>query len=182
VARLEEERLAQQLQEVRQVKTLEQQIDERYRQKIEYRQKKRNAVSDGSNNINTSGAGIGTKQRRKAEAKRQKTAMPPSLRNNRQQKGKRSLNSSNNNSGSDSVAIYVSNLPTDGSFDEATIRGLFSAYGSLRKVHFYLDKSTGKRKGDALVIYSLNEGEDEGALTESVCSQVGTYSDGRGRQ
>jgi hypothetical protein len=191
VARLEEERLVQQLEEVKQVKTLEQQIDERYQQKMEHRQKQRsknNSINNGSNNINTSGAGIGTKQRRKAEAKRQKTALPPSLRKNHA-KGNRGGGNNNNsngsgNNGSGSVAIYVSNLPTDGSFDEATIRGLFSAYGSLRKVHFYVDKITGNKKGDALVIYSLTEGEDEILLTESVCSQVGTYysDEKRGRQ
>jgi hypothetical protein len=186
VARLEEERLVQQLEEVQQIKTLEQQIDERYQQKMEHRQNlrkknKKNIINNGSNNINTSGAGIGTKQRRKAEAKRQKTALPPSLRKNHT-KGNRGGGGGNNNNGGDnngsgSVAIYVSNLPTDGSFDdEATIRGLFSAYGSLRKVHFYMDKTTGKKKGDALVIYSLKEGEEEVSLMESVCSQVGTYN------
>jgi len=175
VARLEEERLGRQLEEIKQVKTLEQQIDERYQQKMEYRKK----IRDGSNNINTIGAGIGTKQRRKAEAQRQKDALPQSLRKN-SGKGKRSNNQNGaNNRGSDSVAIYISNLPTDGSLDESTINALFSAYGTLRKIHFYVDKVTGKRKGDALVIYSLTEEQDEGVLTESVCSQVGARSNRR---
>jgi len=177
VARLEEERLAKQLVEVQQVKTLEQQMDERYQQKMEYRIRKRNNINNGSNNINTSGAGIGTKQRRKAEAKRQKTALPPSLRN--KQQGSRGDNnkSRNNKNDSDSVAIYVSNLPTDGSIDEPMIQGLFSAYGSLRKVHFYVDKITGRKKGDALIIYALTKGKDQVSFTQSVCSQVGAYWD-----
>ncbi len=175
VARLEEERLAKQLAEVQQVKTLEQQIDERYQQKMEYRMKKRNNINNGSNNINTSGAGIGTKQRRKAEAKRQKTALPPSLRQKHQRN--RGGNNGSGKNGSDSVAIYISNLPTDDSIDEIMVQGLFSAYGSLRKVHFYVDKVTGRKKGDALVIYSLAKGEDQMSFTESVCSQVGTYLD-----
>lgn len=175
VARLEEERLAKQLVEFQQVKTLEQQIDERYQQKMEYRIKKRNNMNDGSNNINTSGAGIGTKQRRKAEAKRRKTALPPSLRQKHRGNRGDSSYSAGGNNGSNSVAIYISNLPTDGSIDEGMVRSLFSAYGNLRKIHFYLDKITGRKKGDALVIYSLTEGEDEIGLTESVCSQVGAY-------
>ena len=172
VARVEEERLAKQLVEVQQVKTLEQQIDERYQQKMEYRIKKRSIVDNGSNNINTSGAGIGTKQRRKAEAKRQKNALPPTLSHKYQGNRGGNSNHGSRKTGGDSVAIYVSNLPTDDSIDEATVQGLFSAYGSLRKIHFYVDKVTGEKKGDAVVIYSLTEGEDENALTESVCSQV----------
>jgi len=173
VAILEEERLKQQSDQLQQVMTLEEQIDERYRKRLESRSRAR---PDGRNDINTSGAGIGTKQRRKAEQKRKRTALPPSLRNNNNNNSKKRCGGSGDASGgrgSSSVAIYVSNLPTEGYGDE-TIRALFGSYGILRKIHFYTDKSTGKRKGDALVIYSLKEEDNEASLTESVCSQVCT--------
>lgn len=175
VARLEEERLRQQLHQVKQVQTLEAQIDDMYRQKLAFRQQQQQQqqTRDGRNSINTSAAGIGTKERQKAERKRRRTALPPSLRK------QYSNNTSNNNNsnGNSSVAIYVSNLPTDGSVNDSTIEALFASYGSLRKVHFYVDKTNGKRKGDALVLYSLNsDGDDNEAarLTEAVCSQVCT--------
>ena len=192
MARLEEERLLQQLDQVQQVKTLEEQIEERYHQRLESRSQIQNKhknknKNNGSNDINTSGAGIGTKQRRRAEQKRKRTALPPSLRNNNNNKN-RSGDDNGSGSGSGSVAIYVSNLPVvddnerSNNFDEedTMIRALFGSYGSIRKIHFYVDKTTGRRKGDALVIYSLNlkeQGEQDNeasSLTESVCSQVCT--------
>jgi len=184
VARLEEERLLLQMDQVQQVKSLEQQIDERYHQRLEsrLRSRQKNNNIDGSNTINTSGAGIGTKQRRKAEKQRKRATLPASLRknnNNTNKKASDHYGGGHDGGGSRSVAIYVSNLPTDGSVGDETIRALFGSYGSLRKVHFYVDRTTGKRKNDALVIYSLDDAEDEASFTESICSQVCTQHNRR---
>jgi hypothetical protein len=70
----------------------------------------------------------------------------------------------------DSVAIYVDNLPRDGSAGEDLLRNLFSLYGTIRKVHFYLDKQTQELKGDALVIF--HNVQDKNLLIEAVCSQL----------
>jgi hypothetical protein len=187
VSLIEDERIRQKLDQVEQVKTLEQQIEDRYNQRLESRQHQRRTNNKNQNDINTSGAGIGTKQRNRAEKKRKRNALPSSLREEEKNKNRDIggddcvINSNKSNpstlSSSSSVAIYVSNLPkddgstTDG---ENIIKELFGSYGSIRKVHFYLDKISGRKKGDALVIYSLQEGEDEGSFLESVCSQVCT--------
>ena len=167
VVKKEEERLRERLDKVEEFKTFEHQIEERYNQRLESRQR-RSSNHNSMNDINTSAAGIGTKQRNRAEKKRKRNALPVSLRYN----GQKQNNLSNDLSSS--IAIYVSNLPKDGSADENVIKSLFGSYGSIRKVHFYLDKATGEKKGDALVIYSLKKGQDESSLTESVCSQVCT--------
>mmetsp|Transcript_24029 Transcript_24029/g.26799 ORF Transcript_24029/g.26799 Transcript_24029/m.26799 type:complete len:365 (-) Transcript_24029:102-1196(-) len=168
---VEEERLRKNILKVDEVKTLEQQIDDCYNQRLQSRQKLR--MNDNKNDINTSAAGIGTKKRNQAEKKRKRNALPASLNNekNRSCGGDNIVNNSRSNSTS-SVAIYLSNLPKDGSADEDVIKSLFGSYGSIRKIHFYVDKVCGKKKGDALVIYSLQEGEDEALLMDSVCSQV----------
>jgi hypothetical protein len=187
VSLIEDERIRQKLDQVEQVKTLEQKIEDRYNQRLESRQQQRRTNNNNQNDINTSGAGIGTKQRNRAEKKRKRNALPSSLREEEKNKNRdiggddcvinNNKSKSSKLSSSSSVAIYVSNLPkddgstTDG---ENIIKELFGSYGSIRKVHFYLDKISGRKKGDALVIYSLQEGEDEGSFLESVCSQVCT--------
>ena len=76
------------------------------------------------------------------------------------------------------LAIYVAGLVADdgppNKSTEETMRALFGCYGEIRKIHFYLDKQTGKRKGDALVIYNLSANNDDmrRSLVETVCSQV----------
>ena len=187
VSLIEDERIRQKLDQVEQVKTLEQQIEDRYNQRLESRQQQRRTNNNNQNDINTSGAGIGTKQRNRAEKKRKRNALPSSLREEEEKKNRDIggddcvINNNKSNpsmsSSSSSVAIYVSNIPKDdgsNTDDENIIKELFGSYGSIRKVHFYLDKMSGRKKGDALVIYSLQEGEDEGSFLESVCSQVCT--------
>ena len=73
----------------------------------------------------------------------------------------------------DSVAIYVNGIPTDGSMTQDTLRELFRHFGTLRKVHLYVNKQTGELKGDALIIYQLH-GQDQQRqeLLDTVCSQV----------
>jgi hypothetical protein len=142
VAHVEDERLRHQLDQIEQAKSYENLMDEHHRRRIQ----PSHAVSQ---------SGIGTQQRQRLEQKRIS-----------ERPGDRS------NSSSSSLAIYVSNLPSDGSVDEHIMRSLFGSYGALRKIHFYGDKETGLPKGDALVIYNLQPGQDRISLTEAVCSQV----------
>jgi uncharacterized coiled-coil protein SlyX len=71
-----------------------------------------------------------------------------------------------------SVAIYLSGLATDGSFGEDSVRGLFSSYGKMVKVHVYRNKRTGGLKGDALIVYQVPDKTEGDALIQMVCSQV----------
>jgi RNA recognition motif-containing protein len=141
---VEDERLRERLAQIQQTQAYEQHIQQQY-------QRRHDPV------MNKSQAGIGTEERHRVEEKIQKRRGP---------------NHSNNASSSDSVAIYVSNLTPDGSANDDLLRELFSSYGEIRKIHFYVDRDTGRRKGDALVIYSLRQDQDRTTLTESVCSQV----------
>jgi hypothetical protein len=115
-------------------------------------------------------AGIGTQKRQREEQKRIRS-LPKAL-------------SSNDNS----VAIYVAGISTrtnssngtttkSNTTTEEMMHSLFGCYGKLRKIHFYVDKHTGKRKGDALVIYDVDTKDDHpmearNSLIDSVCSQV----------
>jgi RNA recognition motif-containing protein len=56
-----------------------------------------------------------------------------------------------------SVAVYLSGLPEDGSVPEETMQALFGSYGSFRKIHLHRNKKTGELKGDALVIYQIEQ-------------------------
>jgi hypothetical protein len=147
VARVEDERLKEHLLMVQEAQQYHDKLEDYHSQVLELRSK---ALT--SNNTIKRQAGIGTQQPERVDKKRKK----------------QTADSSN-----DSVSIYVSNLPTNGSASEELMRALFGSYGSLRKIHFYVDKRTGELKGDALVIYNL-EDEDRLMLTEAVCSQVCT--------
>jgi len=183
VSCIEEERLKHQIQNIDKAKTLEQQLQDRYDQRMEARQqqqrRRKNANNNNKNDINLCAAGIGTKQRNRAEKKRKQTALPSSLRNEQQNSRDSGgdKQSSSSSSSSSSVAIYVScegGSSPHGVVEEAILKALFESYGSIRKIHFYIDKKTGTKKGDALIIYSLQDGEDATSLAQSVCSQVCT--------
>lgn len=108
-------------------------------------------------------AGIGSEEQRTAETKRRKF---------QEYAGGRTAS---NGTDRGTVAIYVSNLPTDGSTGEEALASVFGNLGyHLRKVHIYYNKQTGAMKGDALVIYQLGSGSNRNELTESVCTQVST--------
>jgi protein involved in sex pheromone biosynthesis len=53
-----------------------------------------------------------------------------------------------------------------------SVRGLFSSYGKIVKVHAYRNKRTGGLKGDALVVFQVSCKAEGGALVQMVCSQV----------
>lgn len=147
VARVEDGRLRHQLEQLEQARIYQNQMDEQYRRRVQ--------SDDGRQSV--SQAGIGTQPRQRLEKKRKLETPFGDV----------------STASSSSVAIYVSNLPADGSADEQVMTSLFGSYGSLRKIHFYLNKNTGRLKGDALVIYSLQQGQDQTSFTQAVCSQVG---------
>jgi len=152
LSRVEDERLQERLLKIQQAQELERHMELQHKRRHES-----NARTGIGVNSRQSQAGIGTQQRQRVQEEQRNQYGPAAKRNE---------------FASESVAIYVANLPRDGSADEELMRGLFSSYGNIRKIHFYVDKRTGQRKGDALVIYSLQQGQDRSALTESVCSQV----------
>lgn len=123
-------------------------------------------------------AGLGTTQQKKAEARQR--------RHKQQPRG----NTGKPDSSPDTIALYLSNLPTDGSSSSSTEELLAALFGNLgydlQKIHVYKHKATGAPKGDALAIYRLpppttEDASDNAAreriratLIETVCSQVGT--------
>ena len=141
LAQIEDARLQQRLEQIQQARDYEEHVNRQFRQRG--RNRNRNTTNTNSS------SGIGTDERRSLT---RKTEKPMS-------------------STADSVAIYVANLPCDGSVGEDLLRGLFSSYGNIRKVHFYLDKQTRKLKGDALVIYNATA-RQRNELVEAVCSQM----------
>jgi hypothetical protein len=118
--------------------------------------------------------GIGTKQRRVGEHRKRANGHP------RTDAGA----DANTDDHQSSVAIYLSGLDeTDGSSSagggggrddqlQDSVRGLFSSYGKIGKVHVYRNKRTGCLKGDALVVFQVSCQAEGDALVEMVCSQV----------
>lgn len=156
LAKAEDNRLRTKLIQVKKAKELQQQLESYHQQSLQTRLqhlgKGRNGSETNTMKVVQSQAGIGTQQRQQTEQKRRKQQQLAS---------------------SDSVALYVSNLPTDGSAGEELLHALFGGLGfSLRKIHFYVNKQTGELKGDALVVYELASDKDRNILTETVCSQV----------
>jgi hypothetical protein len=143
VARVEDERLRERLAKVQEAQAYYDQMEDRHNHFMEQRILKGNAK-------NSTQAGIGTEQRQRFEKKRKQQQVV-----------------------NDSVSIYVSNLPQDDqAATEELMTALFGSYGSLRKIHLYTDRQTGELKGDCLVIYNLEDGENRSTLTDAVCSQV----------
>ncbi|KAL3935185.1 MAG: hypothetical protein SGBAC_009241 [Bacillariaceae sp.] len=157
VARVGEERLKAQAKQLKESERYNSEMEAYHAQVLQDRAKAFTAVRNKDYSFSV--AGIGTQQRQKGERKRKQGRTPVQ---------------------DASVAVYVSNLPNDGSASEELMRALFGSYGSLRKIHFYMDKRTGDLKGDALVIYNTSnvDGNDrsqadiKSSIVEAVCSQV----------
>lgn len=134
-------------------KQREAEADNQYRRILEerQRQKKKQALQLQQQ----SAAGIGTQKRRRVEATKAQqnqaaTTMQPFT-----------------------AALYITGIPRDFSVTTNTIRDIFRAYGSLTKVHFYRDKTTGDLKGDGLVVYQVETQPEKEELIHTVCTQVG---------
>jgi len=150
VARVGEERLKAQEKKLQDTERHHSEMEAYHAQAMKDRAKAYAAVRNKDYSFTV--AGIGTQQRQKSERKRKR----------------------NQGQDASSVAIYVSNLPKDGSASEELMRALFGSYGNLRKIHFYMNKQTGELKGDALVIYNddRSQAEVNSSIVEAVCSQV----------
>ena len=159
LAHAEDERLKSKLQKVHQAQEQQSKMEAYHQQSLHSRLQHLGGASAriqpaSAGSMTSNQAGIGTQQRQRAEEKRRK-----------------------HQSSTGTVAIYVSNLPTDGSGSEELLRELFGGLGySLRKIHLYVHKETGELKGDALIVYELPSSQERTTLTDTVCSQVRTES------
>jgi hypothetical protein len=149
VARLEDERLKEHFKKMQEAQEYQSQVEENHAQVLLSRSNNLASGKNRNSSMQNSQAGIGTEHQQRAEKKRKQQIAT-----------------------NDSLAIYVSNLPTDGSKSDDLMRALFGSYGSLRKIHFYVDKRTGDLKGDALIIYHIDDVNEKSNLAEAVCSQV----------
>jgi hypothetical protein len=156
LAKVEDDRLRTTLLKAQQAQSYQIQVEAFHEQSLHTRQLHlRSSIGDSSSsmdNLESIHAGIGTQQRHRAEERRRKHDRTASM---------------------DTVALYVSNLPRDGSVNDELVRALFGSLGyNLRKIHFYVNKDTNELKGDALVVYELPPDQDRQILTETVCAQV----------
>jgi len=123
---------------------------------VEEARKKSDGVSLGK--ATSSKSGIGTSSRRNIERKKERDG-------HSRKRPRQDLDDS----------VYISGLPTDGSVKEEELRRLFGCYGKVRNVVMYIEKRTGRLKGDGLIGYELCTGDDateRRKLMEAVCSQV----------
>ena len=154
LARVEDERLQAQLQKMQDTERLERDMHNHHERILEQRKNGGATFRNGT----SSSAGIGHSDRPR----------------------KRPHPSSSATTNDSSLAIYVSGLPTDGSVSQDFMRSLFGPFGTLRKIHFYVNKQTGALKGDCLVIYQVRSATGDSAdqqlkckeLSDMVCSQV----------
>lgn len=142
IAKRDEERLQQKLQQVEAAKQLEQRMRDEHVRKLQQRAANQQQLQ----------AGIGTTVQRKASRKRK--AEQVSLRKQEQD-----------------PSLYMSGLPT-ATITEDLIRGLFASYGKIRRVQFYRNKQTGALKGDGLIAYDSAGIEDPASFLLSICVQV----------
>ena len=148
------QRLQHTLSQLDEAKKYEHQMEGHYRAVIEHRKERLSK----SKNMNSE-AGIGTAKRQRVECEKTRKGHAPL----------------SNVAPENSLAIYLSGLPTDGSFQEDILHQLFRSYGKIQKIHPYRNKPTGELKGDALVIYQVKKGEED-ELLRTVCSQVRTQA------
>ena len=149
IADRQQEKLKQQLQQIEQAKAYEQQLYEQQQQHYIQRTTATTATTTIAMNTNNSNkAGIGTKSQ-KVQNQRQKKDITKQ---------------------SDTVALYLEGIPANG--DNNLIQSIFQSYGTIQKVHFYRNQTTGECKGDCLLVYQLASGQNRDELIDLVCMQV----------
>ena len=160
LAKMEEDRIRTNLIKVQQAQSDQQELEALHQQSLEmrrfYHHSSTTTTTTGS--VPSTQAGIGTLERHRADDRQRRTQ-------------DRSTKAAQD----DTVAVYVANLPTNGSVNETVLRTLFGSLGyKLRKIHLYIHKDTNELKGDALVVYELPPDQDRTMVTETVCTQVRT--------
>ena len=128
------------------------------------------ANGDGAGRVGgTSKSGIGTKSRQKIERTKKKEGHV-AIDGSRQRELR--------------CAVYITGLPVgEGTISEDDLAALFGSYGTVKRTTLYVDRRTGRRKGDGLVVYDVPKlaGNGDGGssgwkaaedMVRSVCEQV----------
>jgi hypothetical protein len=149
LARKEEKRLEIKFQNIQDTHRLQEALAQQHA--IQYQQRQHSIHQLRANQL----AGIGTKQQRQQEARKQRDQ-------------KKMLQQHPNQN--EAASIYLSNLPLQ-ELDCNLIQQLFASYGLIRRVHLYRNKQTGELKGDGLVVFDFKDG-NKSEFVQSVCQQV----------
>ncbi len=188
---------------------LRQEQQKQYQLTQRHRQEQREIIGI----MNEGGGGIGSMEQRRAERARRKRHQNSSTHTsdgrNHHHHHHHHHRASNadapssqhgeNNNNEMQTSLYLTNLPTDGSTTERTLRSLFGSYGRLDRVTMYRHRDTGMLKGDGLIVFGRDaveeyhqqrannhhnhrDGKDEkdgnsnsnivGDLVKAVCAQV----------
>ncbi len=110
---------------------------------------------------NEGGGGIGTEEQRLAERlKKKKTQQQQQQQRGVDGNGGRRRGNVNDPDRRARSSIYLTNLPTDGSTTERSLRALFGSYGRRDRITMYRHRSNGEYKGDGLIVFGRESVEE----------------------